>query len=593
MSLPERHQALVRLSRSREFLSAVTAHLSILKPTTRLLGMLTAEIVSARTVDPSAADVKPLSFGEAAFDSDATIKHLREWLAAHAKPTEEDRADVARFLQLWKQGEIRVIPARQSTKSARLPTPLQPRPQADAPKKPLISIIDNEEDDLVPMQLPEMPPESHLETLRAEDPSLYATAMPSASASTATRRRGKLRPPVYIAELTAYVKAKDPEGKDDDNADIEAERVELGLKHGEALVRRKAHWGTELTDNAVDLAITLCGLQDQYEVEDFERLRTGILGALVASAPRLAAPAVIEHYFTPHYSIAMRFDMLTALASGARELAGMSPLIASAPDTDAFPSKTLPPALHAKLIGGNGEQGAVDRLAQSIADDLLVDTRESAQTSIPEAARERLFTVRQSAASTRRTAAGTLLQASATYADLAADYFVMPLVNRLWLYMRDASTASSHSALLGGTMTLLEPLSLSKLLATLAVLAHAARHSPYFTSVIAPELVELALALRTGAASQEESNEQVVATQLELMLVVFTALDDLDGGRHFLQRLDKGAQLAVDTQIWAQQIFDEDDKRGKAVVGRAGRAAAGVLLRLEDILTRWRGLASW
>ena len=98
MSLPERHRALVRLSRSREFLSAVTAHLSILKPTTRLLGMLTAEIVSARAVDPSAADVKP-SFGEAAFDSDATIKHLRDSLPA-ARVWKSNERERARLLQL-------------------------------------------------------------------------------------------------------------------------------------------------------------------------------------------------------------------------------------------------------------------------------------------------------------------------------------------------------------------------------------------------------------------------------------------------------------------------------------------------------------
>ena len=60
-----------------------------------------------------------------------------------------------------------------------------------------------------------------------------------------TRRRGKLRAPVYIPELVAYLKGKEPEGGKEP-ADEEAERVEMALKEGEALVRRKRDWGGEL-----------------------------------------------------------------------------------------------------------------------------------------------------------------------------------------------------------------------------------------------------------------------------------------------------------------------------------------------------------
>ena len=42
VSLPVRHSAVISLSRSSDFLEAVSSHLSLVAPLTRLLGMLVA-----------------------------------------------------------------------------------------------------------------------------------------------------------------------------------------------------------------------------------------------------------------------------------------------------------------------------------------------------------------------------------------------------------------------------------------------------------------------------------------------------------------------------------------------------------------------
>lgn len=47
-----------------------------------------------------------------------------------------------------------------------------------------------------------------------------------------------------------------------------------------------------LDENAVNLVYALVGLQDTYELEDFEVKRQGALNALIACAPRKAAPYV-------------------------------------------------------------------------------------------------------------------------------------------------------------------------------------------------------------------------------------------------------------------------------------------------------------
>jgi telomere length regulation protein len=89
------------------------------------------------------------------------------------------------------------------------------------------------------------------------------------------------------------------------------------------LVRQKATFGTELSDQAVDLARVLVGLQDTYDMEQFQEMRQAALIALVASAPETVAPYLINIYFTGDISIQQRCILLSALGIGARELAGL------------------------------------------------------------------------------------------------------------------------------------------------------------------------------------------------------------------------------------------------------------------------------
>lgn len=262
VSLPIRHESVVALSRSPDFLEAVSVHLSLVAPLPRLLGMLVAEIVSARTVDP-AGSVKPLAFGDEIWSGEGSekqaIRDLRVQLEGFEAGTESGSWQAA-FRRLFSStppasGESR----QQPTSCAPLqPTSVEEPPPPPKPKRPLISIIgedDDDHDDLKPYDLPPAPNAATQAALESEDPALYHSAFPSQAASTSgaagapsqTRKRGRIRPPVYIPELTSYLKGKDPQGSKEE-ADSEAERLEIGLKEGESLVRRKAGWGGELRE---------------------------------------------------------------------------------------------------------------------------------------------------------------------------------------------------------------------------------------------------------------------------------------------------------------------------------------------------------
>lgn len=310
----------------------------------RLLGMLVAEVVSNRALDP-ASGVEPLDFGAGIWDGDApgkgTIRDLRNLY----RDVETGYLDV----QGWKgllsatyplDGDADPTRAERNSSAARArprhdPKPVQPtsveEPAQPRPKRPLISIVgsDDDEDDsleaqgekLKPYPLPAGPSDATLDALSSSDPSLYQSAYSTPSAHpTSTRRRGKLRPPVYIFELTEYLRGKDPDGvasgQNKEEADQEAERVEMALKEGEGLIRRKSGWGHELSEslfprvrrpcgrkrrltifhplsieeNAVNLAVALMSLQDNYELENFEASRQRMLTALIAGCPVEVAP---------------------------------------------------------------------------------------------------------------------------------------------------------------------------------------------------------------------------------------------------------------------------------------------------------------
>ncbi|SCV73705.1 BQ2448_6135 [Microbotryum intermedium] len=607
-SLPPSHPSLVAISRSTTFIQAISTHLSLLHHTVRLLGMLIAEIISAKAL-ARGSEMKALTFGEEIWNGQGEGKDLCRMLRGIEVGTSEE-------IQGWQEeSKSAFVEKMEVVTTAPLRVPTTPLPTPNVPtvkenKAPLISIIDADSSDseFDPEELPRYPTPlkpslATLKALHSPDPSLYATTIPSsASPSTSTRKRGdKLRPPVYVPELTAYLKGLDPEGRKEE-VDQEAERVEVGLTEGEGLVRRKKGWGGELDENAVDLTFALMGLQDQYDIKGFEDSKRKIMIALVSSCPRTVAPCIIEQYFTPSYSVAQRYTMLTSLALGARELAGLSIEIkagslalaaqSASPQTGIFPSKQLPPAMHKRIVQAS-QPTPLDLWTEDVTRITLSSVREEAKTTIPEASVEKLVRVRRFASAT--TAPGTTPTTS-SYTSLASDYFIMPLINRFWLYLRDVAsmpiTQQGPYAGGSGTAVLLNPLVLTQYLSTLALLLHAARLAPTFSDVLAPEALHLVLALRTSGGREE--HPQVLEKEMSLILVVLDAIVAFDGGTGLMTRVEGGANLVGEVQGWATEVFERFDGREVGFgEGKAGRTAAGILLRIEEVLSRARGRLGW
>ena len=118
----------------------------------------------------------------------------------------------------------------------------------------------------------------------------------------------KVPKPVYLAQLGELVRSTNVGLKSAEND--EPDKIEMALKCGEELIRRKRNFGMELgrcrtrpwhktklksyvtEENAVNLVYAFVGLQNSYELDDFSAKRQQIVTALVACCPRKSVPYV-------------------------------------------------------------------------------------------------------------------------------------------------------------------------------------------------------------------------------------------------------------------------------------------------------------
>lgn len=343
--------------------------------------------------------------------------------------------------------------------------------------------------------------------------------------------------------------------------------------------------------------------------------------------------------------------MLNAITIGARELAGLPVPPPRDPQNDKrprvdFPSKVLPGRAHLEYLAPGdlpplssaeptdrrrieGMRSQVFDLVHDLSNIAITRSKQETENTVPQVVRERALKVGSrpgrnvvplDSAGTSQTissapmALGYLSPQTPVvpFAQVAAEYFVVPLINRFWAHLRTSlereTYGSAHRAGTGvrtgtGTGLVLNPLVLAHFLGTLAVLLHASRHAPAFLHVLAPDAMELALAVGTRPVSQHRQPDLgedgsgfgteagVLAGALELTLTVLDGALEMDGGRVFaLER----TELLVGAGQWASAVFEALDKgekasgQGGAEEEKAVRIAAGVVLTAERVMGKWR-----
>lgn len=222
----------------------------------------------------------------------------------------------------------------------------------------------------------------------------------------------------YIRDLIAGL-------RDTENFD----RHKLALTNAPSLIRRKASFGSEVSEHIEELATQLVGLGDKYNMEDFQMLRLQSMIAVLVAQPLGMGQWFARTFFNGDYSMGQRTSVLTTLGLGARDLAGLGKEDAVMTGADAaiknpFPSKMLPEKLHRiYAIEAKPVEAISEKLEESMIKPMAVEAAD--QLSGPNALKVRTFSSRMEVEKKRPKPIPNEL------AKIVADGFFFPLTG-LW-----------------------------------------------------------------------------------------------------------------------------------------------------------------
>jgi telomere length regulation protein len=378
--------------------------------------------------------------------------------------------------------------------------------------------------------------------------------------------RNKPTAPVYIRDLITYL-------RDTDNYD----RQKLGLQTAAPLIRRKANFGTEVSSHAEELATLLVGIQDKYDMDDFQDLRLQGMIAILIALPLNMGQWFSKTFFDGDYSISQRASVLTTLGLGAREIAGFpqeaSSLTSSTPKpTPSFPSKTLPASMHRIYASSPSSNQAkrqltstpISTLTTQLSNTMIAPLAAEAadKATGPSILKTRTFSSRMSVESSRAKPTTNAL------AKVVAEGFFFPLLGRFQIH------AKSQSSII------FNPFLLALFLKTIALLVHAAGQHNMALPQMTAEMWDLLLSMRTRAQGDVGVMEGVLTGVLVLLEVNSDKRGMVEGfGRQMLEM-----------QGWVEGVFGRLEGVGGEEEERVRLLAAGILVRIRECVEKYQAL---
>jgi telomere length regulation protein len=512
---------LTMMAKSSYHVNGMSNRIGATSPRTRFLGIAVGIAIS-KTVDKPDLQLK--------FDLEASEADEAKWYE-HLTKIDDKLGNPSELKTTAKSGDTSK-PPRKKAKSSQISS----EPTVTEIKGPrVIEVLSDSEDedgDLTAYEKPDSDPEDE-----DDDPTVINRNKPTA--------------PVYIRDLLAGL-------RDEENYDRHA----LALSTAASLIRRKANFGTEVTDHLDELATILTGLQDNSELEEFAQQRQQALIATLLAKPSQMAQWFARSFFSGDYSLIQRIVMLTTLGLGARELAGISDSATESliPGPVSFPSKQLPPHLHS--VYAEKESSPVARVLSSMAREMLspLALQAADQLSGPNILKVRTFSSRMEVEKKRQKPIPNAL------AQIVAENFFFPLTGRWWLQVRasnDSLYASTHL--------------LPTFLQTLSLLLNASGPNTLALPQMTREYWDLLLSVR-GLASKDK---QVLSAVLFGFLMVLETNENKE-------RLatEQGNEL-METQSWVKMVFEglgtgsEEDERVRVL-------AAGVVVRCQEVVEKYQ-----
>lgn len=541
------------LTRSSDWLNAISNRLGASQERARFLGLLVGEAISSL-----------VKKGDTGLDFHMEETNLEEGKWYKGLVSVGDQLGKVEALEIREVHRTTVPEVHRPASSPKTAS----RPTRNPPKGFVIEELDDdesEEDDILPYAKPESDAEDS-----DEDPTLV--------------RRDKAKAPVYIRDLIRYLR---------DTEDYDHQK--LALTTAPTLIRRKGNFGTEVKEHADELASLLVGLQDQFEIDNFHQLRLQGMIALVVAQPELMGQWFAKTFYDGDYSVSQRAAILAVLGISARELAGFE--TSEYTEASSFPSKALPERVERLFIGSHSLQNtsssslkplppnALDNMAQSLTKSLLAPIAAEAADAVtgPDILKLSTFTSRleQSAEPSKpqrriTTKRPRVRAIPNTTAQLLYTSFFSPLVARFQAALRFSSRTR-------GALIFQQPHLLATYLRTLGIVAHAAGPGTLALPAMTSELWGVLLRARSAGGGDMGIVRAVLFSLLALL--------DVNEGRMRDVCAEMGSEV-VETMEWVSAVFEgtRGDDGGKGEENEVRMLAAAVLIRLREGVEKYRTL---
>jgi telomere length regulation protein len=516
------------LLRSSTYLNAVSNRLAASSARARFLGMVVGEALSGLVEKPE----KQMRF---------KIEELETTEAQWYKSLTSVRDTIGSINGLRSEALAQISKKKAKPRSEKVgPMPVMPQGNTKIVAIQELDDDESEEDGLVPYAKPDSDVEDS-----DEDPTLVQRNKPTA--------------PVYIRDLIVFL-------RDTENYD----RQKLALATASSLIRRKANFGTEVSEHSEELATLLVGIQDKFDMENFQDMRLQGMIAVLLSQPSKMGKWFSNTFFEGDYSVAQRASILTVLSVSARELGGfkeqdnsltkMKPL-----SENSFPSKLLPERLHKIYASEQQLHSPVHVLSQQLSNAMIQPLAASlADKAIgPDVLKVRTFSSRLAIESRRKAPTTNALSA------IVADSFFFPLTGRFF----------AHFKAYGSKNIIFEPYLLSSFLKTLSLILHASGPLTLQLPQMTSEMWDLLLSLRVQGQGDRSIGEA--------LLFAFMTLLEINEDKRRLAEAH-GREL-LETQGWVELLFQslgtgtEEDDKLKAL-------AAGVLFKIREVVEKYQAV---
>ncbi|KAM0256789.1 hypothetical protein ACHAQJ_004741 [Trichoderma viride] len=531
--------------RSGSYLTAVSNRIAATQARARFLGLVVGESLSTLMDDKSQ---------KLDFHMDETDTEEAQWLKSLTNVFDE----VGSIDPILKT-EVVGLPVRRENRPPQKQTQ-KPKPKRKPKPEPKISTIkpiaiieeidssDDSEEDLIPYAKGSDPEDSD------DDATLV--------------QRNKPKPPVYIRDLIVYL--RDTESYD---------KQSLALQSAPLLIRRKANFGMEVSSHADELAGLFVGLQDKFDIENFEGLKMQGMMALIVAQPKSMAPWFSRTFFEGDYSLSQRTQVLIAIGLSSRELAGFD--TSEYQSTASFPSKRLPDKIEQLYLDAPKQSDAnpssqlkaipstaLDTITQSLTSSFLepMAAKAADATTGPDMLKLETFTARYKSKTKAKPRVRSIPN---TTAALIAESFFYPL------------TAHFQVALRSSKPVILNPALLALYLQTLGIIIHAAGPSTLSLPQLTTELWNLLLAVRTH--TQDDLGA------LKGWLVAMASLLEVNDGD--MRRLcETQGREVVEAREWASAVFNKIRGEDGGEENEVKMLSAGVLIKLGEAIEKYQAL---